>query len=60
LLATDRDHGKAGNTLKHTAALRFLHRAAGLASPTDSAEMSETMASTRRDAPSPQRSAPPL
>lgn len=55
-LATERDHGKAGNTLKlPTAAIRFLPRAAGLPSPTDSAEVSETKAGIRRDAPNPQK-----
>jgi len=55
-LATGRDAGQAGNTLKlRAAALRFLHRAAGLPSPTDTAEVSETMAGIRRDAPNPQK-----
>ena len=48
--------GQAGNTLKlRAAAIRFLHRAAGLPSPTDTAEVSETMAGIRRDAPNPQK-----
>jgi len=55
-LATGRDRGQAGNTLKlRAAAIRFLHRAAGLPSPTDTAEVSETMAGIRRDAPNPQK-----
>ena len=55
-LAAGRDAGQAGNTLKlRAAAIRFLHRAAGLASPTDTAEVSETMAGIRRDAPNPQK-----
>lgn len=55
-LAAGRDAGQAGNTLKlRAAALRFLHRAAGLPSPTDTAEVSETMAGIRRDAPNPQK-----
>jgi len=46
-LAAGRDLGQAGNTLKlRAAAIRFLHRAAGLPSPTDTAEVSETMAGT--------------
>jgi len=53
-LAAERDAGKVGNTLKlRVAAIRFLHRAAALASPTDTAEVSETMAGIRRDAPNP-------
>jgi hypothetical protein len=40
-LPAERDRGKAGNTLKlRAAAIRFLHRAAGLSSPTDTAEVS--------------------
>jgi site-specific recombinase XerD len=55
-LAAGRDAGQAGNTLKlRVAAIRFLHRAAGLPSPTDTAEVSETMAGIRRDAPNPQK-----
>jgi integrase len=55
-LAAERDSGKAGNTLKlRVAAIRFLHRAAALPSPTDTAEVSETMAGIRRDAPNPQK-----
>jgi integrase len=55
-LAADRDGGKAGNTLRlRAAAIRFLHRAAGLPSPTDTAEVSETMAGIRRDAPNPKK-----
>ena len=55
-LAAGRDAGQAGNTLKlRTAAIRFLHRAAGLPSPTDTADVSETMAGIRRDAPNPQK-----
>ncbi len=50
------DRGQAGNTVKLcAAAIRFLHRAAGLPSPTNTAEMSETMAGIRRDAPNPQK-----
>lgn len=53
-LAAERDRGHAGNTLKlRAAAIRFLHRAAGLPSPTTAAEVSETMAGIRRDAPNP-------
>jgi integrase len=55
-LAAGRDRGQAGNTLRlRAAAIRFLHRAAGLPSPTDSAEVSETMAGIRRDAPNPHK-----
>ena len=55
-LAAGRDQGLAGNTLRlRVAALRFLHRAADLPSPTDSAEISETMAGIRRDAPNPEK-----
>jgi hypothetical protein len=55
-VAAGRDAGQAGNTLKlRAAAIRFLHRAAGLPSPTDTAEVSETMAGIRRDAPNPQK-----
>ncbi len=55
-LAAGRDRGQAGNTLKlRAAAIRFLHRAAGLPSPTDTAEVSETMAGIRRDAPNPKK-----
>jgi site-specific recombinase XerD len=55
-LAAGRDRGQAGNTLKlRAAAIRFLHRAAGLPSPTDTAEVSETMAGIRRDAPNPRK-----
>jgi len=55
-LADGRDRGQAANTLKlRAAAIRFLHRAAGLPSPTDTAEVSETMAGIRRDAPNPQK-----
>jgi integrase len=55
-LAAERDNKKAGNTLKlRVAAIRFLHRAAGLPSPTDTAEVSETMAGIRRDAPNPRK-----
>ncbi len=55
-LAADRDSGKAGNTLRlRAAAIRFMHRAAGLPSPTDTAEVSENMAGIRRDAPNPKK-----
>ncbi len=55
-LAAERDNGKAGNTIQlRAAAIRFLHRAAGLPSPTDTAEVSETMAGIRRDAPNPRK-----
>jgi hypothetical protein len=37
------------------AAIRFLHRAAGLPSPTDTGEVSETIAGIRRDAPNPKK-----
>jgi len=50
-LGAGRDVGQAGNTLKLCAvAIRFLHRAAGLPSSTDTAEVSETMAGIRRGA----------
>jgi integrase len=55
-LADERDSEKSGNTLKlRVAAIRFLHRAAGLPSPTDTAEVSETMAGIRRSAPNPKK-----
>jgi integrase len=55
-LAAQRDRGQASNTVGlRAAAIRFLHRAAGLPSPTDSAVVSETMAGIRRDAPNPQK-----
>ena len=55
-LAAERDRGQAGNTVKlRAAAIRFLHRAAGLPSPTDAALVTETMAGIRRDAPNPQK-----
>lgn len=55
-LADGRDRGQAGNTLRlRAAAIRFLHRAAGLPSPTDTAEVSETMAGIRRAAPNPRK-----
>jgi integrase len=55
-LAAERDRGQAGNTIRlRAAAIRYLHRAAGLHSPTDSAEVSETMAGIRRDTPNPQK-----
>ena len=55
-LAAGRDQGLAGNTLKlRVAAVRFLHRSANLPSPTDTAEISETMAGIRRDAPNPEK-----
>lgn len=55
-LAAERDRGQAGNTLKlRAAAIRFLHRAVGLPSPTETAEVSETMAGIRRDVPNPQK-----
>lgn len=55
-LAAERDRGQAGNTVKlRAAAIHFLHRAASLPSPTNTAEVSETMAGIRRDAPNPQR-----
>lgn len=55
-LAAERDRGQAGNTLKlRAAAIRFLHRAASLPSPTDTTDVSETMAGIRRDAPNPQK-----
>jgi integrase len=55
-LAAGRDRGQAGNTLRlRAAAIRFLHRAAGLPSPTNTALVSETMAGIRRDAPNPQK-----
>ena len=53
-LADERDRGLAANTLDlRRAAIRFLHRAAGLASPTDDAHVAETLAGIRRDAPNP-------
>jgi site-specific recombinase XerD len=55
-LAAGRDRGQAGNTLRlRVAAIRFLHRAAGLPTPTDTAEIAETMAGIRRDAPNPRQ-----
>ena len=55
-MAAERDRGQAGKTLKLRAAtIRFLHRAVGLPSPTDTAEVSETMAGIQRDAPNPQK-----
>jgi integrase len=55
-LADGRDRGQAGSTLKlRAAAIRFLHRVAGLPSPTDTAEVSETMAGIRRAAPNPRK-----
>ena len=42
-------------SLRMADAVRFLHRAAGLPSPTDTALVSETMAGIRRDAPNPQK-----
>ena len=53
-LADERDRGLAANTLDlRRAAIRFLHRAAGLPSPTDDAHVAETLAGIRRDAPNP-------
>ncbi len=55
-LASERDRGQAGNTVRlRAAAIRFMHRAAGLPSPTDTAEVSETLAGIRRDAPNPRK-----
>lgn len=55
-LAAERDHGQAGNTIKlRAAAIRFLHQAAGLRSSTDTAEVFETIAGIRCDAPNPQK-----
>ena len=55
-LAAGRDCGQAGNTIRlRAAALRYLHRAAGLPSPTDTAEVAETLAGIRRDAPNPRK-----
>lgn len=55
-LAAERDGGRSGNTVKlRAAAIRFLHRAAGLTSPTDTATVSETIAGIRRDAPNPSK-----
>ena len=53
-LADERDRGLAANTLDlRRAAIRFLHRAAGLPSPTEHAEVGETLAGIRRDAANP-------
>jgi hypothetical protein len=53
-LAAGRDRGQAVNTLKLcAAAIRFLYQAADLPSPTGTAEVAETMAGIRRDAPNP-------
>ena len=53
-LAEERDRGLAANTLDlRRAAIRFLHRAAGCASPTEDAHVAETLAGIRRDAPNP-------
>ncbi len=55
-IAAERDRCKAANTIQlRAAAIRFLHRAAGLPSPTDTAEVSETMAGIRRHAPNPRK-----
>jgi len=55
-LAAGRDNGLAGNTIMlRASAIRFLHRAASLPSPTDTAEVAETMAGIRRDAPNPRK-----
>ena len=55
-LAAGRDSDLAGNTLTlRASAIRFLHRAASLPSPTDTAEVAETMAGIRRDAPNPRK-----
>ena len=55
-LAAGRDRGQAGSTLRlRAAAIRFLHRVAGLPSPTDTAEVAETLAGIRRDAPNPRK-----
>ena len=55
-LAAGRDSDLAGNTLTlRASAIRFLHRAASLPSPTDTAEVAETMAGIRRDAPTPRK-----
>lgn len=55
-LATERDRGRAGNTIRlRAAAIRFLHRAAGLPSPTADALVTETMAGILRDAPNPEK-----
>ncbi len=57
-LAAGRDQGLAGNTLKlRVAAVRFLHRAANLPSPTDTAEISETMPASAAMPPTRKRSA---
>ena len=53
-LAAERDRGLAANTLDlRRAAIRFLHRSAGCPSPTDDAQVAETLAGIRRDAPNP-------
>ena len=53
-LADERDRGLAANTLDlRRAAIRFLHRAAGVPSPTEDAHVAETLAGIRRDAPNP-------
>ena len=53
-IADERDRGLSSSTIAvRLAALRYLHRAAGLPSPTATAAVSETMASIRRDAPNP-------
>jgi integrase len=56
VLADERDKGRSASTLQlKAAAIRFLHRAAGLPSSTRTAEVSETMAGIRRGAPDPQK-----
>ena len=53
-LAAERDRGLTPNTLDlRRAAIRYLHHAAGCASPTDEALVGETLAGIRRAAPNP-------
>ena len=53
-LAQERDRGLAANTIDlRRAAIRFLHRAAGCASPTEDSHVAETLAGIHRDAPNP-------
>ena len=54
MIADERDNGRSSSTIKvRLAAVRYPHRAAGIPSPTATAERSETMAGIRRDAPYP-------
>jgi len=55
-LAGERDRGRAAATLDiRRAAIAYLHRAAGCPVPTDDAQVSETLAGIRREAPDPRK-----